>query len=196
MTQPGNFFVVIAFGGVLAAFLVTPVCRHAEFGMTVHLPGANLHFQRTPVGTAHRRMQGTVVVALGIRDVVVKLLGNRRPEVVHQPQRGIAILDLIDDHPQGAHVVNLGKGHTLFAHLVPDAVNVLGTTINLGLPDTQRFQLLAQADNRIGDELFALDALFVELAGNLFIGLGMQEVEGAILQLPLQFPDAETIGQR
>src|SRR5574343_1092458 len=196
LAQPGDLLVVVVLGAALGAFLVAPVGGDAEFGVLVHVPGADLDFQAAPVRAAHGGVQRAIVIALGIRDVVVEFLGNRQPQVVHDAERGIAVLQVIDDDAQGAHVVNLGELDAFLAHLVPDAVDVLRPAVDFGILDAGRFQFLAHLGDRIDDELLSLAALFVEQLGQFLVGVRMDEAEGQILQLPLQFPDTEPVGQR
>ena len=196
LAQPGDLFVVVVLARPLAAFLVTPVGSDAQFGVLVHFLSANLDFQAAPVRTMHGRMQRAVVIAFGIRDVVVEFLGDRRPQVMHDAECGVAILQVIDNDAQGAHVIDLGKLDALFPHLVPDAVDVLRSTVNFGVFHPERLKLLAHLRHRISDELFALAALLVEHFGDALVDIGMQETEGQILQFPLQLPNAEPIGQR
>ena len=133
---------------------------------------------------------------LGVRDVVVELLGNRQPQVVHDAQRGVAVLDVVDDDAQGAHIVDLGELDALFVHLVPDAENVFRSAIDFGILDAGHLKFLAHLGHRIDDELFALAALLVEQLGQLLVGVRVNEAERQVFQLPLQFPDAEPVGQR
>ena len=46
------------------------------------------------------------------------------------------------------------------------------------------------------DVAFALDALLVEQARDELVGLGLEKAEREILDLPLDLPDAEPVGQR
>ena len=46
--------------------LVVPVGRHAMLGAGVHLPGAQLHFERLALRPHHGRVQRLVEVELGI----------------------------------------------------------------------------------------------------------------------------------
>jgi hypothetical protein len=55
---------------------------------------------------------------------------------MHDAQHRVAVLHLVHQHAQGAHVVDLREIQALGAHLVVDAVDVLGPAIHLGLdPD-------------------------------------------------------------
>ena len=73
---------------------------------------------------------------------------------------------------------------------------MLRPPINLGVVDADRFQFLAHAGDGIADELLALAALLVEHPGDFLVNVRVQETERQVLQFPLQFPDAEAVGQR
>jgi hypothetical protein len=140
-------------------------------------------------------MQRAVEIALGMRDVVVEFAVDRLPQVMHDAQRGVAVLDLVDDDAQRAHVVDLLEVDVLAAHLVPDAVDVFRPTIHLGL-DARRRQFLSEAAHGGFDEVLALRALFVEHARDALVGLGFEVAEGQVFELPFHLPDAEAVGQR
>ncbi len=53
-----------------------------------------------------------------------------------------------------------------------------------------------QALDRILDELLALDPALVEHLGDALVGLGLDEAEGEVLQLPLELPHSQPVGQR
>ena len=115
----------IAARALLRALLVPPMRGDAVFGMLVHLARADLHLERLAFGTDHRRVQRSVVVGLRLRDVVVELARQRRPQMMDDAERGVAVLDVVDQDPHGADVVQAVDARLLAAHLVPDAVDVL-----------------------------------------------------------------------
>ena len=98
LPQPRDLFLVpgIAPAGA-AAFLVAPVRGDAVFGMAVHFVRADLHFERLVLGPADGGVERAIVVRLGLGDVVVEFLRERRPQIVHDAERGVAILDLVDE---------------------------------------------------------------------------------------------------
>ena len=56
-----------------AAVLVTPVCGDSEFCMSMHLLCADLDFDDSSFRPDQRRVKRLVIVALGVRNVVVEL---------------------------------------------------------------------------------------------------------------------------
>src|SRR5690606_25495210 len=178
-----------------AGLLVAPVRGYAEFGLGVHLEGADLHFERLALGADHGRVQRAVVVVLGPGDVVVELAGQRRPQRVHDAEGGVAGGDVVDHHPYRAQVVELADGHALLLHLLPDAVDVLGPARHLGV-QAVREQGLVEFALDLLDVAFSVAALAVEQAGDAAVGVGFQVAEREVLELPLELPDAEAVGQR
>ena len=75
--------------------------------MFVHFARADLDLERLLAWTDDRRVQRAIQVVLRCRDVVVELTGNIRPQTVHDPERGVAVGDGIDQDAYGANVVHL-----------------------------------------------------------------------------------------
>ena len=110
-------------------------------------------------------------------------------------QHRVAGLVVGDDDAEGAHVIQLGEIELLAAHLVPDAVDMLGPAEHLGL-DAGGGQLVLQARDRALDEALAHHALFFEHLGDALVGVGLDETERQVFQFPLELPDTEPVGQR
>src|SRR5690606_30544034 len=176
-----------------AGFLVAPVRGHAEFGLGMHVEGADLHFERLAFGADHGGVQRAVVVVLGPGDVVVELAGQRRPQRVDDAERGVAGGDVVDHHPHRAQVVELADRHALLLHLLPDAVDVLGPARYFGV-QAVREQCLVEFAFDLLDVALAVAALAVEQAGDAAVGVGFQVAEGEVLELPLELPDTEAVG--
>src|SRR3546814_1742108 len=62
--------------------------------------------------------------------------------------------------------------------------------------DALRRQRIAQGRGDLGDVAFAAGALVVEQARDAAVGVRFEMTERQVLQLPLQLPDAQAIGQR
>ncbi len=182
------------------AFLVAPVGGDAEFGMPVHLAGAYLHLERQAARADHGGVQRAVVVALGVRDVVVEFAFDRRPQFMHQAERGVTAPDsidasFIDQDPHRAHIVEFAEIHMLALHLVDDAVDVFGAAGHFS-GDARLAQHLLQLRNHIGDILLAIHSALIQQLGDFLVQLGLQIAHRKVFQFPFELPHAEPIGQR
>ncbi len=166
-----------------------------QFGLLVHVEGADLHLQGLVLGTHHGGVQALVAVALGARDVVVELAGNGLPEAVHQAQYVEAVLDVAHQHAQGTHVVDLVEGQALLAHLRQDAGDVLGAAADGVAAEAFAVKDRAQLAHDLVDVPLPVQAAFVQQPGDLPVGFRFEVAAGKVLQFPLQLPDAQTVGQ-
>ena len=113
---------------------------------------------------------------------------------MHDAKNGIAIANLIDDHPESAQIVDFFQRDLLGAHLFPDAVNVFGTSIDLGL-NADGVAFLLKKRNGLGDKTLALGTLLVELARDLPVGVGIEETKTQILEFPFDLPHSQAVRQ-
>ena len=116
-----------------APFLVAPMRRDAALGMSVHVVGADLDFDRLVAGTEHRGMNRAVHVVLRGRDVVVELAGNERPERMHDAERRVAVRHRAHQDARRADIHDLLESQALHLHFAPDAEDVLRTAVDLSL---------------------------------------------------------------
>ncbi len=177
-----------------AGLLVGPVRGHAVLGVLMHLARADLHLERTAGVVLDHRVQRLVAVGLGLGDVVVELAVDRAVALVDAPQHGVAGGDVVDDHAYGADVEHVVEVQLLAAHLLPDAVDVLGPALDVGTDaggGQHVHQLLAERD----DAGLALHAALVQQPGDAAVLVGLEEAERQVLQLPLDLPDAQPVGQ-
>ncbi len=193
LAQPRNLFVVPAFPA--RAFLVAPMRRHPQLGILVHLVGADLHFERLAVRADYRRVEGPVPVALGPGDVIVELLGDRQPEVVDQPQHGIAVGNVTDQDPNGPCVINRRKIIAFSHHLLVDTEDVFRPSRDLRRDSGAGNVALEQRDGVIEIAL-AVHPFLVEQPGDALVGFWLEYPEREILHLPLELPDAQAVCQR
>ncbi len=178
--------------GRAAAFLVAPVSRNAEFRLPVHIERANLDLQRLALRTNHGRVQGAVVVFFRVRDVVIEFPGQVGPEVVHDPERRVTVLHVLDQDAHRANVEQALEAAVLALHLAPDAVDVFRAAGDLGF-DAGGEQLLAQDSLNLFNERLAFLALFLQCMRNLGIGIGLRVAKREVLEFPLELPDAKAI---
>src|SRR5439155_12406677 len=83
----------------------------------------------------------------------------------------------------------------LALHLLPDAVEVLGSAMHLGA-QAMRSQIVGELARERLDALLALDAALVEQLGNAVVLRGLEKAEREVLELPLHLPDAEPVRER
>ena len=148
----------------------------AVFRVLVHVVRSDLHFERLAFGPDHGRMQRPVAVGFRLGDVVVEFPCEGRPEVVHQPQRCVTVLDALDEDTHRANVVERIDARVLAAHLVPDAVNVLRSAGEIG-SNGMRFQLTAQHLDDALDVSFARHPAAGDFVGNLVVLFGFEVAE-------------------
>ena len=117
------------------------------------------------------------------------------PAPVHDAERRVAFGNRGHHHAHGAHVEQLLEGQLLALHLAVDAVDVFRPAVDLS-GDAGRAQLLAQRGAQRVDVVLAVGAPLVERGGHAAVLIGLEVAEGQILELPLQLPDAEAIGER
>ena len=193
LADPGQLGVV---GAVAArALLVAPVSGDAELADTVHVVGPDLHLERLAVDGHDGGVEALVHVVLGHRDVVVELPGDGPPERVDDAERGVALAHVGDEHAQGVDVVDLAELGALAAHLLVDAVEVLRPAGELGL-DARRLEGLVQLVHGSPHVRLAGLAMALELAGELPVGIRVEHLEGEVLELPLDLPDAQALCER
>ena len=193
LAHPGQLGVVVAVDA--RAFLVAPVGGDAHLRDAVHGVGPDLDLERLAVEGHHRGVEALVAVALGHGDVVVELAGDGPPQRVHDAERGVAVLELVDQDADGVHVVDLAELGALALHLLGDAGDVLGPAGQLGL-DAGRAERLAKDRHGPLDVALAGAAARLELGRQLAVLGRLQDLEGEVLQLPLDLPDAQALGQR
>jgi hypothetical protein len=99
------------------------------------------------------------------------------------------------DDTHRPHIEHAIEVEPLALHLLPDAVQVLRPSLNLG-SNAAIAQLFGQPLAKGLDVLDPLDALLVEQPGHGLVLLGLQEAERQVLDLPLDLPYAESVGER
>ncbi len=112
---------------------------------------------------------------------------------MHRAQHGIAVGDVLHQHADSNQVVYLFEVSVLNHHLAVDAVQVLGSALNLKVLDAHLVQLVAQG----GDDglylLLALNALDAHLVGHLAIPLRVDVAQGQVFNLLLDGVYAQAV---
>src|SRR4029434_3336411 len=140
---------------LLPAFLVAPMRGDAVFRMLVHLGRSDLHLERLALRPDHRRVERAIAVCLRLRDVIVELAGERRPEVMHHAECCITVADVVDQDAHRADIVERVDSDFLATHVVPDAVDVLRPSGDLR-PNSRSRELFAKKTDDIVDITLAV----------------------------------------
>src|SRR5687768_11053992 len=95
-------------------------------------------------------------------------------------------------NPKAKHIENLANAEALLAHLVPDAVNVLGAAANLSAY-SGAVAFFAQPLNNLSDVTFAVRVPLIEPVVYALIGVWLQVSKSEIFELLFELPDAQSI---
>ena len=180
---------------LLRARLVVPVGGHPVLGGVVHLHRPDLHLDGLSGVGDHGGVERLVAIALGHRDVVLEAARNRLPEVMDHAQGAVAVLHRVHHHAHRHQVVDLLEFLLLAAHLVDDAVDVLGSPAQLGA-HSDGLQLTLEDLAHVADKDLALLPPALQPGLHGVVAVGVELGEGQILQLRLELPDAEPVGER
>ena len=167
--------------------------RDAVLGDVMHLAGAYLKLHAIGVRPHHGRVQGLIAVGLGHRYVVLESPGDRPPQRVDHSQGLVALLHVLDDYPKRHYVVDLVERYVLRLHLAPDAVVVLQPPVDLA-DDVVFAHLLRNHLAYLADVLLALALPLLDLLVDHVEDVGLEPLEGQVLQLDLHLLDAQSVG--
>src|SRR5262245_18028186 len=115
-----------------APLFVLPVSCDALLRHPVHFDRADLNLERDTSLADHRRVQRLIAVRAGHRDEVLDAARDRRPRLVDDAERAVAVLDAVGHHPQGDEVVDLLELDFLTLELLVNAPESLDSPIDLG----------------------------------------------------------------
>src|SRR5688500_20329531 len=99
--------------------------------MAVHLMGTYLHFHHLPLWSSDCCMQGAIIVAFRLANIVVELLGDGDPQSVYHAQSRVTVFYVIHENAYGAGIIDFLETHPLAFHFHVNAVNMLRATLNL-----------------------------------------------------------------
>ena len=180
--------------GALQTVFIFPVGGDAVFGLGIHLFGADLHLKGDALGADDHGMQALVAVGLGGTDIILEPAGHRLIQIVDQTQDVVAVGQRFNDNAGGADVIQLGKPQILSVQLAIDAINALQTSLHLAL-DAHLIQLFDDTGFGLIQEISKTVILLLQIVGDLLITYGVQDLQAAVFQLPLDVLDTQTVGK-
>ena len=186
----------IEFAGRLVGLFVQPVRRDSVVGGAMHLARANLNFEKLPPWAEHRRVQRLVAVRLWLRDVVLDPLLHRRPTVVNDAERVVALEHVGDDDADREQVVNVFVWAIALLHFFIDRPEMFRSTGDFHLGDPGVGEPLFEWFLHLRNQLFTLPTL----GGNEFrerlVRFGLEMLEGKIFELPPHLRHTKTVCKR
>ena len=180
--------------------LVAPVGCHTALGGLVHALGAYLHLDPLVARAIHGDVQRLIAVALGDGDPVLEAgrvgLVDVGDDGVGEPAGALLVLGRgVQDDAYGKQVIDAVQVHILFLHLLPDAVDGLGASLEFEFEP-----LLAEPPLDGLDELVDVEVAFllglVQAVGDQRENLAVQVLEREVLEFGLDGIQSQLVGQR
>ena len=178
-----------------AGFLVAPMSSNTEFGLVVHVIGADLHLQGLNIRAHHSGVQRLVHPVLGRGNVVLEASRHRVVQRMNRAHRGVTIAHGIHQNADAHQVKDLIKLVTPDNHLLVDRPIVLGPAHDLSV---QAELAHGQLDLvfHFGQVLIPLGRAIGHEANDLIVFFRIEDGEREILELPLHRCHAQAVSQR
>lgn len=161
----------------------------------VHVPGANLQFDRLRLGPRHRRVQRLVHVELRHRDVILELPWKGLPSRVDLAENGVAVTNAADDDPEAHQVVDVSEIDVSGRQIPVDRIIGLHPPGHLG-SDSRLPQVGGNDRHDPSEEGVTARRPLRHRPRDRLEVLGFERGERQLLQLPLQRLQAQLIRQR
>lgn len=110
-------------------------------------------------------------------------------------QSVIAVAFGVANHAQRDKIVNGVELQALLEHFLANRIEMLGAPVDFGF-DALGFEAFLQFARRLQHLRGALGARALHQGVNLFVNLRFEVFEGAVLEFPLDAPDAQAVRNR
>ena len=179
-----------------APFLVLPVRRDPLLRPPVLLHRPDLDLERHPVLADHRGVQRLVAVGTRHRNEVLDPPGHRRPRLMNDAERGVAVLHAVGDDAERDEVVDLSEIDLLPLEFLMDAPEALDAAVDLDDRNLRLGQLRGNGFLQLADQPLGGAPLEVDFGPERLVGLRLEIAEGELLELVLHLAHAEAVGDR
>jgi hypothetical protein len=176
-----------------APFLVLPVRRDAFFRMPVHFLGANLHLEGKAMLADDRRMQRLIPVRPRHRDEVLDASRDRRPGLVNDAERRVAVLHRLRDDAQRDEVIDALEIDLLPLELQMNAVEALHAPVNANDRNLRFVQLGLDFLREVVNDFLGELPLAFNPGTKRLIRLRLEIPEGELLELVFHLAHPEPI---
>jgi hypothetical protein len=183
--------------GVLhpVAVLVGPMRRDAGLGHLVHGVGADLHLDPHCACTIDGGVDRAVPVRLWPGNIVLEPPWHVAPMPVDRAQCPVTVLLGVAQNPKPVDVGQLREAGLLLLHLAPDRIGPLLAPLHLD-GDTDGGDGFGNLGADLRDQVAGVALQFQEPAHQRGAGLGVQHLEGQVLQLDANRLHPHAPGQR
>ena len=175
--------------------LIGPVRGQTVIGMRMHFLIADLDLDPHPLRMNHGGVERAVAVALGRGDIILEPPRHHRPFAVDQPQRAVTLIGIGHDHAERHDIGKLLEADVALGHLAPDRIGMLLPPRDIGT-DTVAAEMERYARADPGNLVAAALLQLGKAAGDRFVCLGLQHLEGERLHLLHEFVHAHPLGER
>ena len=182
--------------GADPSFLVLPVRGDAFLGDPVHLGGADLHLERKPPLAHHRGVQRLVAVRPRHRDEVLDAARHRRPRLMDDPERRVAVAHRAGHDPQRHEIVDLLEIDLLPPQLLMDAEQPLDPPVDVDHRHLGLVQLGGDVLPQLLDHPFRDPPPRFDPLPQRLVGLRLEVLERQLLELVLHLAHPEPVGNR
>ena len=168
---------------------------NAELSTTVHVPRTNLNLDRLAARTNHRGVQALIHVKLRHGNVILETTWNRVPTRMHRTQRGITILNRVDDNAYTHQIVDIRKIMSAYDHLLINREIILRTPRHV-----RRNVLLVKVFVDLSKNLLQIHVSMARTTcdkhHDFVIDFRIEHLEAKLFQFGFDGVHAKTIGKR
>ena len=167
----------------------------AIFGDLMHACRSDLGFDALAGGADDGGMNGSVVVLLGRRDIVLEASRNHRPAGMNDAERPVAVADAVDDDAESEYVRQLFEGQGSRLHLAENRIGLLLPTGDRRL-EAVFLEQVGKLRLNLADQTVVFLRQFLQPLGDGFVGLRVDVAKRQFLQLLTHVLHAHASGQR
>ena len=176
--------------------LVKRMGGDTEFGDLMHALGADLQLDTLARRADDGGVDGTIVVLLGRRDIILEAARHDAPARMHDTQRPVAGWNIVHQNAETVDIGKLLEGKRLRLHLAEHRIGFLLPPFDIGADQTIRHEKLAQLVLDLLDQPFIARFQFLQAVRHRAIGFRVEISEGQVLQLVAHILHTHAAGER
>ena len=160
----------------------------------VHLLGADLNLKGDTLVADHRGMERLIPIGPRHRKKVLETARDRRPCLVDDADRRVAVPDRRRDHAKRDQVIDLLQRGPLASDFLMDAIGPLDTKFNPYVGDLCLGERTLKSTLELLDRAAGRAAPPLDPGAGRVIRLGVEVLERQILELVFDLPHSQSVG--